>query len=73
MLSRSLEEYFEIPTQPSLPEPITAPVTQPTAQPRPEPTSTPGEKAWILLPAVGAAVLTILTVCLNAPDEKEKF
>lgn len=69
----NLEEYFEVPTQPSLPEPITAPVTQPTAQPRPEPTSTPVEKAWILLPAVGAAVLTILTVCLNAPDEKEKF
>ena len=76
----NLEAYFEepapAPTQPSQPELLTEPpVTQPSTQPESEPQKpcTPREKAWILLPAVGTALLTLLTVCLNAPDEKEKF
>lgn len=62
------------PTEPApetLPAEPTAPRPEPTAPP--EPPQTTAEKAWILLPATGTLLLTILTACLNAPDSKEKL
>lgn len=74
----NLEAYFQqpAPTEPPLPVQAAPPsATQPPAQPQPEPEKpdAAGEKAWILFPALGTAVLTLLTVCLNESHRKEKF
>lgn len=80
----NLEAYFQTPAPTEPPQPVqtTPPIqttpsstVQPPAQPQPEPEKpdTTGEKVWILFPAVGTAVLTLLTACLNETRKKEKF
>lgn len=54
--------------------PESAPSTPPpTIQPEQTEAAKLGEKNWIILPAVGTVVLTVLTVCLSVPASKEKF
>ena len=71
---QNLEGYKDppAPTEPpaqTLPPPETTPPTSPEPT-NPAPTA---EKAWIFIPAVGTALLTILTSFLNTPASKEKF
>lgn len=73
-----LEDYRKKP-EPTEPAPETVPSlpsTEPalsTAQPESEEVRGAGNENWILVPAVGTVVLTVLTVCLSAPAAKEKF
>lgn len=52
------------------PEPIQTDPPQPEQIPPPEPRQ-PAENNWLLLPAVGTAVLALLTRCLSLPAKKE--
>ena len=74
------EHLEDFQKRPEPPEPTqeTAPSQPPPDQPTAEEPSTEKEQSlsqrnWIILPAVGALVLTVLTACLNQPAKKEKF
>lgn len=72
-----LEAYQKEPSSrtPAL-EPEAAPEPIQTNPPQPEETrpvepQSPAEKNWLIIPAVGTAVLTLLTLCLSLPYKKE--
>lgn len=73
-----LEHYRQPPPEtepPQMTQAATAPEeTQPMERPAPtEPPEGKWERNWLLLPALGTAVLTVLTVCISAPASKEKY
>ena len=57
------------PEPPSEPIPSTLPPEEKSAEAEKQ---SPAQRNWLLLPAVGTAVLTVLTLCLNLPASKEK-